>query len=146
MTNITKNLVSRTRIEVRLVYKGIFVAWFCCLFMIYKMNLPFREVSSAVFVGICLAAPSSIALGLAMRMRCRRRCTKDSSDALKSAQSWRAANFVSFSCAILVAFCGVALRFLGSPWLTSGIFFGLSLFFILLWRPREFPISADLEA
>ena len=41
------------------------------------------------------------------------------------------------SCAMSIAIFGVALKFLGSSWLVPGIFFGLSLCFLLLWRPSQ---------
>jgi hypothetical protein len=60
---------SKTESEVRLVYRGFILAWFCFPFMVYKTNLPFRDVSAAAFVALCVLAPSTIVLGFMMRRR-----------------------------------------------------------------------------
>jgi len=37
--------------------------------MVYKMNLPIRDVSAAAFVALCILAASTIVLGFMMRSR-----------------------------------------------------------------------------
>jgi hypothetical protein len=59
----------------------------------------------------------------------------------KALRLWRGAHLVSFSNAMSIAILGVALKFLGTSWLVPGVFFGLSLGFLLLWRPRQ--MAAD---
>ena len=61
--------MSRTRTEVKSVYDGFILAWFCLLFMIHEMNLPRRDVSVRVLVVLCALAASAIAAGFVLRRR-----------------------------------------------------------------------------
>jgi hypothetical protein len=36
-----------------------------------------------------------------------------------------------------IAVFGAVLKFIGSSWYVAGIFFGLSMVFLLLWGPRR---------
>jgi hypothetical protein len=154
MTSNTRNstsdfrpdALSRTQTEVKLVYRGSVLAWFCILFMIYRMNLPICDVSAGFFAGLCAVAASSIFLGLVMRRRFLKLYIENlPNDVRKSSESWRSANFISFSCAMVVTICGAVLKFLGETWLVPGIFFGLGLVFLLLWRPRQFNMISDQQ-
>jgi hypothetical protein len=132
--------ISKTQTEVELSYVGFIVSWFCFLFVVHKMNLPLRNVSARVFVAFCIFAASAIVVGFMMRSR----FFKLSAEALphdprKAGHFWRGANFISFCCAINPAIYGVVLKILGSSWYVAGVFFGLSLVFLALWRPRELP-------
>lgn len=134
--------ISRTQTEVKLAYRGFILAWFCFLFMVYKMNLPLRHVSARIFVALPILAAFAIFLGFAMR----RRLFELTNEALphdpsKASQFWRGANFISFCCAINPTIYGVVLKMLGSGWLVPGLLFGLSLGFLLLWRPRQLAVS-----
>jgi hypothetical protein len=59
------------------------------------------------------------------------------SDVRKALRLWRGAHSIGFSFAMSMTIFGVALKFLGSSWYVAGIFFCLSLGFLLLWRPRQ---------
>jgi hypothetical protein len=136
--------LSRTETEVRFVYRGCILAWFCFLFMAHKMNLPVRDVSQQVFVAFLFLGAFAIVLGFTMR----RRLFRLSAEALphdprKASQFWRGGNFIGFCCAINPTIYGVVLKILGSGWLVPGILFGLGLGFDLLllwlwWRWRYF--------
>jgi hypothetical protein len=128
--------------EVKFVYRGFILSWFCFLFIVHKMNLPLRNVSARVFVTFCILAPVAIVIGFVMR----RRLFKLSTEALphdprKASQFSRSANYLSSCCALNPAIYGVVLKILGSGWLVPGILFGLGLGFLLLWRPRPLAVS-----
>jgi hypothetical protein len=128
--------------EVEWVHRGFILAWFCFLFMVYKMNPARRDISAWVFVALCILATCAILVGFVMR----RRLFKLASEALphdpcKASQFWRGANLISFCCAINPTIYGVVLKILGSGWLVPGILFGLGLGFLLLWRPRQLAVS-----
>jgi hypothetical protein len=128
--------------EVEWVHRGFILAWFCFLFMVYKMKLSLRDISARVFVGACILTVCAILVGFVMR----RRLFKLASEALphdpcKASQFWRSANFISFCCAINPTIYGVVLKILGSGWLVPGLLFGLGLGFLLLWRPRQLAVS-----
>ena len=130
--------ISRTQREVKLVHRGFILAWFCLVFMIYKMHLPQRSVSPSVLVAFVLAAAIAIWAGFVLR----KVLFKKSADALpdhmgEALRRWRGAHFVGFSNAMSVAILGAVLRFIGSGWSVAGIFFGLGLGLLLLWGPRQ---------
>ena len=129
--------------EIKLAYRGFILAWFCFLFVLYKMNFHRRDVSARVFMVLCIVAALAILVGFVMR----RRGSKLTSEALphdprRAIELWRETNFVSFGCAISPAIYGALLKILGSGWLVPGILFGLSLGFLLLWRPRTLAVSS----
>ena len=134
--------ISRTQTEVKMAYRGFVVAWFCFIFMLYKMNLPVRNVSVPVFAALCILSASAIFLGFAMRRRFFKLTTEAlPHDPSKASQFWRGANFISLCCAINPTIYAVVLKMLGSGWLVPGILFGVSLGFLLLWRPRQLAVS-----
>ena len=126
--------------EVRLVYRGFILAWFCLLFMFHNMNLPLRVVSAPVFVTLYILVASVIFIGFVMRGRFFKLTTEaPPHDPRKTSQFWRPANFISFCCAMNPTIYGVVLKILGSGWLAPGMLFGLG--FLLLWRPRHLAVS-----
>lgn len=129
--------------EIKLAYRGFIVAWFCFLFILQKINLHRHGVSAGVFVAVCILAALAILVGFAMRERFFRLSSEALPDNPRNASDfWRSANFISFSCAINPAILGAVLKILGSGWLVPGILFGLSLGFLLLWRPRQLAMSS----
>lgn len=132
------NAISGTQTEIELAHVGFIFAWFCFIFMVHKMNLPHRIVSSWVLVAFVFAAVCVVASGFVMRKKLLRLSTESfSGDLGKALRLWRGAHFISFSNAISITILGAALKFLGTSWLVPGILFGLSLGFLLLWRPRQ---------
>jgi hypothetical protein len=130
--------ISRTQTEIKLAYFGHFLALFGFLFMIYNVNRPQRSVSSWVLVAFVLATVYAITAGYLMRKRLFKQSVETlPSNVRKAVGLWRGAYFLGFSCAISIAIFGVALKFLGSGRYVAGIFFCLSLGFLLLWRPRQ---------
>lgn len=130
--------MSRTQNGIKVVYVGHIVAWFCFLFITRTMNPPHRSVSPLIPVALALAATYAVVVGLVMRKKFLRQSAEAIPDNPRKALAhWMAAHFISFSCAMSIAIFGVALKFLGSSWLVPGIFFGLSLCFLLLWRPTQ---------
>src|SRR5579859_740150 len=128
--------------EVEWVYRGFILAWFCFLFIVYKMKLFPRHISVWVFVAVCILAVCAILVGFVMRRRFFKLTTEAlPHDPRKASQFWRSANFISFCCAINPTLCGVVLKILGSGWLAPGLLFGLGLGFLLLWRPRQMAMS-----
>jgi hypothetical protein len=128
--------------EVKVVHRGFILAWFCFLFMVYKMNLSLHDVSVWVFVALSVLAACAIVVGFVMRGKLFKLTSNAlPNDPRKASQFWRSANFISFSCAMNPTIYGVVLKILGSGWLVPGILFGLGLGFLLLWRPRELAVS-----
>ena len=141
------NAISGTQTEIELAHVGFIFAWFCFIFMVHKMNLPLRDVSAGVFVAFCILAASAIFVGFVMRRRFFKLTTEAlPHDPRKASQFWRSANFISFSCAINPTIFGVVLKILGSGWLVPGILFGLSLGFLLLWRPHQMAANSAQPA
>jgi hypothetical protein len=139
--------LSRTQTEIKLVHCGFILAWFCLLFMVHEMNLPHRSVSSWVLVAFVFAAVCVVASGLVMRKKLFAQSTESlPGDLGKALRLWRGAHFISFSNAMSIAILGVALKFLGTSWLVPGVFFGLSLGFLLLWRPRRMAANSAQPA
>ena len=134
--------ISKTRTGIRLVYVGYIVAWFCFLFLVHTMNPPHRNVSSSVLIAFVVAAVYAVVVGFVMRTKLFRKSAEAlHGDLRKALGLWRAAHILGFTCAMNVCIFGFVLKFLGSSWLVLGIFFGLSLGFLLLWRPRQLDVS-----
>ena len=115
--------------------------------MVRTMNPPHRSVSSLILVAFALAAVYAVVVGFVMRKKFLKQSTKALPDNPRKALTlWRAAHVISFSSAMSIAIFGVALKFLGSNWLVPGIFFGLSLGFLFLWRPSQLAISGAQSA
>jgi hypothetical protein len=139
--------VSRTQSRIKLVYVGHIVAWLCFLFIVQTMNPPLRRVSSFVLVAFALAAFYAVVVGFVMRKKFFRQSTEAlPGDLRKALALWSAAHVIGFSCAMSISIFGVALKFLGSSWFMPGIFFGLSLGFLLLWRPCQLAVSGAQRA
>lgn len=139
--------ISKAQTEIELAHIGFLIAWFCFLFMVHTMNPPHRSVSSLIPVAFTLAAVYAVVVGFVMRKKFLRQSTEALPDSPRKALAlWRAAHFISFSCAMSIAIFGVALKFLGSSWLVPGIFFGLSLCVLLLWRPSQLAVSTARPA
>jgi hypothetical protein len=135
--------ISTVQTEVTFIHRMFIGSWFCLLFTVNKMNLPFRNVSTGAFLVLLILAAGAIAAGF----RTRKPFLKLAAEALphdprKANQFWRSANIVSFTCALAPAIYGVVLRILGSGWLVPGALFGLGLCFLFLWRPRQLALSA----
>ncbi len=106
------------------------------------MNPPDRSVSPWVLVASVVAAAYAVGTGFVMRKKFFRQSTAAlPSDLHKALNLWRVAHILGFTCAMNLTIFGVILRFLGSSWLVPGIFFGLSLMFLVLWRPRQLAVS-----
>jgi hypothetical protein len=127
-----------TQTKIELVFLSYILAWFCFLFMAHEMSSPPRDVSQPVLVGFVFAAVCFLAAGFVMRKKLLAQSAETlPGDLVKSLSLWRGAHFIGFNNAISIAILGVALKFLGANWIVCGIFFGLSLGFLLLWRPRQ---------
>lgn len=139
--------MSRTQTAVKFVYVGFIGAWFCWIFLIAKMNRPHRSVSAWVLAAFVPAAVYAIFVGFAMRKKFFRRSAEAlSGDLRKALAFWRLAHFFSFCCAMNLTLLGVVLKFLGSDWILVGIFLGMGLAFLLLWRPRQLTVSGGQPA
>jgi hypothetical protein len=106
--------------------------------MVHKMNLRQRTVSSGLLVAFVFATAAAIWSGFVLR----KTLFKKSADALpnnvgEALKRWKGAHFIGFNNAMSIALFGAVLKFIGSSWYVAGIFFGLSLGFLLLWRPRQ---------
>jgi hypothetical protein len=123
------------------------LVWLCSLFVVYKMNPPHRDVSVLLSVLLVLGALTAIIVGFIMRKKFFKLSTETlARDPRKARRHWRAANGIGFSCAMSVSVYGAALRLLGSDWLVAGILYGVSLGFLLLWRPRQLQPSGAQPA
>lgn len=132
----------KTQTGVKLVHRVFLLTWFCFLFIVHKMNLPLRDVSTWVIVVLCVLAASAIGVGFVMRRRFFKLMTEVlPHDPDKARQFWTSANLISFCCALNPAIYGVMLKIAGSGWLVPGILFSLGLGFLLLWRPRQLSAS-----
>jgi hypothetical protein len=139
--------ISKTRTAIRLVYAGYIVAWFCFLFLVHTRSRPHRHVSFWVLVAFVVAAVYAVVVGFVLRSKLFTRSTDAlPADLRKALALWRAAHIMGFTCAMNVCILGFVLKLLGSSWLVPGIFFGLSLGFLLLWRPRQFAVRGAQPA
>jgi hypothetical protein len=128
--------MSKTRTHIWVIYSSYIVSWFCFLFMIRTMNPPRRTVSPLVLAAFAGAAIYAIVSGFVMRKKFLVQSTEVvRSDPSKAASQWRMAHSIGFSCAMSVTILGVALKLLGTGWLLPGMFFAVSLGFLVLWRP-----------
>jgi len=92
-------------------------------------------------VASVVAAVIFVADGFFMRKRFFKLSTESfPRDVGKALRLWRGAHLISFCCAMSLAILGWVLKVFGS-WSVPGIFFGLSLGLLLLWRPRELTVS-----
>jgi hypothetical protein len=120
------------------VYGGHIIAWFCFIFMIQMMNPSRRSVSPLVLLAFAAAAVWVISMGFVMRKKFFAQLAEAlPADSQKALNRWRAANFISFTFAMNPTIFGVALKFFGTSWLVSGIFFAVGLGLLVLWRPRS---------
>jgi hypothetical protein len=149
---LIKNLLSRskgssldaisTQTEIKLAYRGFILAWFCFIFMVHEMNLPYRSISAWVLLAFAFAALCVMASGFVMRKKLFAQSAESlPGDLGKAIRHWRGAHFIGFSFAMNLTIFGAVLKFLGSSWYVAGIFFGLSLGLLLLWKPRELTLS-----
>jgi hypothetical protein len=139
--------ISKSQTEIKLAHGGFILAWFCFLFMVHEMHLPHRSVAAWVFVVVCGFAAYSTVVGFVLR----KRFFKQSTEVIPhnpgmANRHWRAANLLSFCSAFNLTICGAVLKYFGSDWLLPAIFFGLSLGFLLLWRPGELAVSGGQPA
>ena len=142
MVRSKSDAISKTQTEIELFHIGFLGSWFCFLFIVHKINLPQRTISSGLLVTSVLTTAIAIWSGFVMR----KTLFKKSADALpgnvgEALRRWRGAHFIGFTNAMSIAIWGVVLRFVGSSWYVAGVFFGLSLGFLLLWRPRQLAVS-----
>ena len=108
------NAISGTQTEIELAHVGFIFAWFFFIFMVQKMNLPHRSVSSWALVAIVFAAVCVVANGFVMRKKLFRLSTESlPGDFGKALRRWKGAHFISFSNATVIAILGAALKFLG---------------------------------
>lgn len=134
--------ISKTKTEIDLTHVCFIGAWSCCLFMLHKMNRPRRDVSAGVLVAFVFAAVCVIASGFRVRKNLFAQSAESfPGDLGKALRLWKAAHSIGFTIAMSIAILGAALKFLGSGWNVAGIFFGLGLGFLLLWRPRQLAVS-----
>jgi hypothetical protein len=142
MVRSKSDAISKTQTEIEVAHVGFLVAWSCLLFMVHKMNFPGHGASSWPLVAFVLATAFAIWAGFVMR----KTLFKKSADAFAGSEGealrhWRGAHFIGFTHAMSIAVFGAVLKFLGSTWYVAGLFFGLSLGLLLLWRPRHMAIS-----
>ena len=131
---------SKTQSQIQLLYIA-FVGSFCFPFMIHTVNPPDRSVSPWVLVASVVVATYAVGTGFVMRKKFFRKSTEAlPSDLHKALNLWRVAHIFGFTCAMNLTVFAAVLRFLGSSLLVPGIFFGLSLMFLVLSRPRQFAV------
>jgi hypothetical protein len=130
--------ISKTQTEIEIVHVGFLSAWFCLLFMVHSMNPPVRSVSVWVLAVLVFASVYVVLIGFVTRKKTFRRSDEAlPGDLPKALKFWKSAHVIGFVYAMNLALFGFVLKFLGSNWLVPGILFGLSLGFLLLWRPRQ---------
>ena len=123
--------------EIKVVHTAFIVSWFCFLFFVYKVSFPHRTASAFAVVAFCLAAAYAIVIGFVMRKKLFKQSSEAlSANPLKALHLWKAGNFIGWCCAMNLTLFGVVLKFLGSGWFVLGVFFVVSLVFLLIWRPR----------
>jgi len=111
--------------------------------MVLTVHPPDRSVSLWVVVAFFVAATYAVGTGFVMRNKFFRQATEAlPSDLHKALNLWRVAHIFSFTCAVNLTVFAAVLRFLGSSLLVPGIFFGLSLMFLVVWRPRQLAVSS----
>ena len=139
------NLTPRTQQEIKTVYAAFIFAWFAILFILHEMNLSRHDIAPWVWIVVVAAAISAIAAGYVIRKKFFKLSNQVlGSDPGKARGHWRAANLIGLNSALSVTFYGAVLKLLGSGWLVPGIFFGVSLGLLVLWRPRELDVAPSL--
>jgi len=138
MARAKSDPISKTQTQIKLHHVGFLLAWLCVLFMVNKMNLRQRTVSSGLLVAFGLATAAAVWSGFVLR----KTLFKKSAEAFPSnvgeaLKHWKGAHFISFNNAMSIAVLGAVLKFIGGSWYVAGIFFGLGLVFLLLWGPRQ---------
>jgi hypothetical protein len=146
MVSAKSDPISKTQTQIKLRHVGYLLAWLCVLFMVHKMNLRQRTVSSGLLVAFVFATAAAIWSGFVLR----KTLFKKSADALpndveESLKRWKGAHFIGFNNAMSITIFGVVLKFIGSSWYVAGIFFGLSMVFLLLWGPRQMAAQTVLN-
>ena len=106
--------------------------------MVHKLNLPERSVSAGLLFAFVLATALVIWSGFFMR----KMFFKKSADALpdsvgEALRYWKQAHTMGFAYAVSIALFGALLKSICGSWCVAGIFFGLSIGFLLLWAPRQ---------
>lgn len=139
--------ISKTQTEIEIVHVGFLSAWFCLLFMVHSMNPPVRSVSVWVLAALVFASVYVVLVGFVTRKKIFRRSDEAlPGDLPKALKFWKSAHVIGFCYAMNLALFGLVLKFLGSNWLVPGILFGVSLGFLLLWRPRQIARSGAQPA
>jgi len=138
MVSAKSDPISKTQTQIKVRHVGCLLAWLCVLFMVHKMNLRQRTVSPGLLVAFVFATAAAIWSGFVMR----KTLFKKSADALpnnvgEALKRWKGAHLIGFNNAMSIAVLGAVLKFIGSSWYVAGIFFGLSMVFLLLWGPRQ---------
>jgi len=138
--------ISKIQTQIKVRHMGYLLAWLCVLFMLHKMNLRQRTVSSGLLVAFVFATAAAIWSGFVLR----KILFKKSADALtnnvgEALNRWKGAHLIGFNNALSIAVFGAVLKFMGSSWYVAGIFFGLRLVFLLLWGPRQMAAQAVLN-
>jgi hypothetical protein len=109
--------ISKAQTEIKIVYVGHILAWFCFVLVVQTINTTRRNVSTLILVGFALATVYSIVVGFVVRKKYfAKSAAAFPRDPSRAISLWRLANFTGFSCAISMAVFGAALSFLGSTW------------------------------
>jgi hypothetical protein len=146
MVSAKSDPISKTQTQIKVRHVGYLLAWLCVLFMVHKMNLRQRTVSPELLVAFVFATAAAIWSGFVMR----KTFFKKSADALpnnvgEALNRWKGAHLIGFNNAMSIAVLGAVLKFIGSSWYVAGIFFGLSMVFLLLWGPRQMAAQTMLN-
>ena len=146
MVRAKSDPISKTQTQIKVRHMVYLLAWLCVLFLAHKMNLRQRTVSSGLLVSLVFATAAAIWSGLVLR----KTLFKKSVDALpnnvgEALNRWKGAHLIGFNNAMSIAVFGAVLKFMGTSWYVAGIFFGLSLVFLLLWGPRQMAAQTVLN-
>jgi hypothetical protein len=146
MVSAKSDPISKTQTQIKIRHIFYLLAWLGVLFMVHEMNLRQRTVSSGLLVAFVFASAAAIWSGI----RLRKTLFKKSVDALpnnvgEALNRWKGAHLIGFNNAMSIAVTGAVLKFMGSSWYVAGIFFGLSLAFLLLWGPRQMAAKTMLN-
>ena len=135
---------SKAERKMSVVYGAHVFAWFSYGFILRSLKIPTRHVSAWVPPGLAAAAVYSVVVGFVMPRKFfvvpAEGVVVDSSRVINR---WRVGNSTRFACATTITLLGFTLKIIGSTWLLPGIFFGVGLGFLLLWRPRPLPLSVS---
>jgi hypothetical protein len=146
MVRAKSDPISKTQTQIKVRHMVYLLAWLCVLFMVHTMNLRQRTVSSGLLVAFVFATAAAIWSGFVLR----KTLFKKSVDALpnnvgEALNRWKGAHLIGFNNAMSIAVFGAVLKFMGTSWYVAGIFFGLSLVFLLLWGPRQMAAQTVLN-